>query len=142
MRRSLAFLLLLLLATAGSGCDRWSSRCETLCVRLVNECSFSAWSSTEQCRLGCVDDMYRREDAGELLACYEAAVEPISRAEAAELVDRAFQAGFLTRPIDDQPVDIEAEIERAMAFGTCDAFSFVQCKVEAVQVAPSTPLIP
>ncbi|MEE2828594.1 MAG: hypothetical protein VX498_05370 [Myxococcota bacterium] len=145
MRRGLSFPLLLMLAlltTASSGCNPWSSRCESLCVRLVDECGFNAWSSAEQCRLGCVDDMYRRTDAEELLGCYEAAVDPPSHEEAAELVNRALQAGFLAPPIDDQPLDVDAEIERAVAFGTCDVFSFVQCKVEAVQVPPSSPLLP
>ena len=124
------------------GCNPWSSRCEELCTRLVDECDFGAWSSAEQCRMGCVDDMYRRHDAEELLACYETAIEAPSEDVARQRVLRAQQAGLFDEQVASGTFDETIEVQRAIEFGTCDVFEFVQCKVDAVQVLPETPLLP
>jgi len=67
--RHLRALLLGVSLIVLAGCNPWSSRCETLCSSLMDECGFGAWSSVEQCRMGCVEDMYRRADAKDLLTC-------------------------------------------------------------------------
>lgn len=134
-------VLLVLLVTILSGCNQWSSRCETLCTSLFNDCSLEAWSSIEQCRLGCVEDMYRRNDAKDLFTCYETALAPPTLEEAATRVTRAQQAGLFEAEIAAGTWDEEAEVQRALELGSCDLFAFVQCKVEAVQVVPTAPLV-
>ena len=141
MSPQLRCLVLVLLALGLAGCNTWSDRCESLCGRLVDECGFTAWSSSEQCRVGCVDDMYRRHDAAELLACYEAAIDPPDSETAEQRVRRAREGGLFDDAISAGSFDEAAEVQRAVELGTCDAFAFVQCKVEAVQVAPQTPLV-
>lgn len=132
----------LALATSLGACSSSSARCESLCTQLVDECGYSAWTSVDQCRSGCVDDMYRRSDADEVLGCYEEALAVPSREEAATRVNRARQAGLFDRAVENGTWDEEAEIDRAIDLGTCDLFSFVQCKVEAVQATPESPLLP
>ena len=124
-----------------AGCNPWSSQCEDLCSSVMDDCGFGAWSSVEQCRLGCIDDMYRRTDAKQLIACYEAAVAAPTVEEATTRVNRARQAGLFDAAIEAGTWDEQAEIQRASELGTCDIFSFVQCKVEAVQVVPKAPLV-
>lgn len=134
------FLVLCIFALLG-GCNPWSTRCETLCSSLIDDCGFGAWSSTEQCRSGCIEDMYRRSDAKDLFACYESAVAEPDAAEAAQRVARAQKAGLFDEAIAAGTWDEASELTRATALGTCDLFSFVQCKVEAVQVVPKAPLV-
>jgi len=133
-------LLLSALALLG-GCNPWSTRCETLCSSLIDDCGFGAWSSTEQCRSGCIEDMYRRSDAKDLFACYESAVAAPNDEEAARRVTRAQAAGLFDSAIAEGTWDEAAEVTRAKDLGTCDLFAFVQCKVEAVQVVPQAPLV-
>jgi hypothetical protein len=124
-----------------AGCNPWSSRCETLCESLIDGCGFGAWSSVEQCRAGCVDDMYRRSDAEELFSCYEDAVATPSIEDASRRVSRAREAGLFDAAIAEGSWDEPGEVQRALELGRCDLFAFVQCKVEAVQVVPRAPLV-
>ena len=140
--RALSSITLLLTILLGVGaCNPWSSRCEDLCSQLKEDCNFSAWATSEQCRQGCVDDMYRRDDAEELFACYERAVAVPSADEAIARVAQAQQAGLFDKAIEAGSWDQASEEARAIELGTCDLFAFVQCKVEAVQVAPQLPLL-
>jgi hypothetical protein len=134
-------VLLVLVALALTGCNSWSSRCETLCTSLFNDCSLEAWSSIEQCRLGCVEDMYRRDDASDIFTCYEAALAPPTLEAATARVNRAREAGLFESEIAAGTWDEEGEVQRALELGSCDLFAFVQCKVEAVQVVPTAPLV-
>ncbi len=134
------FIVLCTFALLG-GCNPWATRCETLCSSLIDECGFGAWSSTEQCRSGCIEDMYRRADAKDLFTCYESAVAAPDDAEAAQRVARAQAAGLFDSAIAAGTWDEAAEVTRAKTLGTCDLFAFVQCKVEAVQVVPEAPLV-
>lgn len=135
-----AALILLLGALALAGCDRIPEGCEAICSRFVVECGFTAWSGVEQCAAGCVEDLYRRDDAEEVLACYHAAVDVPSRTEAEARVDRAIEAGLFDQP-SVIPFDKEAVIDGAVDSGTCDLFAVIQCKVVAVQVPASGTLL-
>jgi hypothetical protein len=139
--RAFRLSLLLLALALFCGCNPWSNRCETLCSGLMDTCSFGAWSSVEQCRMGCVDDMYRRSDASELFACYESAIAAPSPGEASQRVARARAAGLFDATIAAGTWDEETEVTRALELGTCDLFAFGQCKVDAVQVVPEAPLV-
>lgn len=142
MNPSAARLLILLSATLGLvGCNPWSERCENLCTQLMNDCEYSAWATTEQCRQGCTDDLYRRDDAADVMTCYESAVAVPSAEEAASRVARAREAGLFDKAIEAGTWDQTAEEARAVELGTCDLFAFVQCKVGAVQVEPKLPMI-
>jgi len=85
--------------------------------------------------------MYRRDDAKDLLACYETALAPPTLEEATTRVTRAQQAGLFAAEIAAGTWNEEAEVQRALELGSCDLFAFVQCKVEAVQVVPTAPLV-
>ena len=142
MNSSASRLSVLLVTTLGLlGCNPWSERCESLCTQLMNECQYSAWATTEQCRKGCTDDLYRRDDAAEVMSCYENAVAVPSSEEAASRVARAREAGLFDKAIEAGTWDQATEEARAVQLGTCDLFAFVQCKVGAVQVEPTLPLI-
>lgn len=140
MARSM-FVALLLASLVGPGCASQAKECESVCRRMVSGCGFTAWTSVEQCSSGCVEDMYRRDDADVVLACYMAAVEPPSRAEAEASVDDAVAHGLFEREVMTGTFDREAWVDRAVTDGTCDVFAVVQCKVDAVQVAPTGPFI-
>ena len=135
-----ALLVLCLGLMALAGCSDVPERCETICYRFVDDCGFTAWSGVEQCTAGCLEDMYRRTDADDVLDCYQAAVDPPTREQAEIRVDRALEAGLLGE-VSFVPFDREATIDQAVASGTCDMFAVVQCKVDAVQVPASGPLL-
>ncbi len=125
-----------------AGCNPHADECESICRQFVVGCEFTAWPTAEQCRAGCEEDMYRRDDAADVFACYEAAVAPPSRIEAGARVDAAVDRGFFAEEIAAGTWDREATIDAAVEAGTCDLFAVVQCKVEAVQVRPDPPLLP
>ena len=135
--RALALASFALLLSLAAGCNPSQSGCESICRQLITGCEFTAWSSAEQCQAGCVEDMYRRSDAEDVLACYQAAIDPISRAEAEDRVDRALEKGALGGLTLSDGIDREAVIQQTLEASSCDVFAVVQCKVEAVQVAPS-----
>ena len=135
-------LCLLLMACLGSGCVTNGAECERICARFVTECGFNAWTSVEQCRVGCVEDLYRRDDADEVLACYDAAIDVPTSDQAGALVDRAAAAGLFAEQVAAGTFDRAAAVQEAIVHGTCDPFAVVQCKVEAVQVRPDAPLVP
>ncbi len=126
-------LLVALLLGVLAGCSDVPDQCEAICSRFLNECGFVAWSGVEQCAAGCVEDMYRRDDTDQVFACYHAAVDPPTTAEAEARVDRAIEAGLFDQP-SVVPFDKQAVIDEAIDSGTCDLFAVVQCKVDAVQV--------
>jgi hypothetical protein len=134
-------LLLALVAVLSFGCVTNGNECEEICTRFVTDCGFNAWGGVEQCRIGCVEDLYRRADADEVLACYHAAVDPPTSEQAEALVDRATEAGFFDDRIEAQTFVRADAVTEAIGNGTCDAFAVVQCKVEAVQVRPTAPLL-
>ena len=118
-------------------CTTHSEHCETLCKRFVNDCQFSAWSNVSQCTQGCVDDMYRRDDAQEVFDCYRAAIAPPSREQAAITVQRAVDAGLFSKDQEVGLFDLDAAIDAAIEHGTCDPFAAVQCKVQALKQPPT-----
>jgi len=136
MKRCLIVLLLLL-----AGCETTSSKCEDVCEQFVTDCGFSGWPTVTACRAGCVEDLYRRDDVDEVLACYRAAVAPPTPAEAQERVDEAVAEGLFDRAIVAGTFDLEATVQEAIEWGTCDAFAVVQCKVDAVTKRPELSLI-
>ncbi|GEM_PF-1810457 len=124
------------------GCVTNGAECERICGRFVNDCGFNAWNSVEQCRVGCVEDLYRRTDAAEVIACYDAAVDAPSEEEAGALVDRAVDAGLFSEQQAAGTFVRATAVQEAIGHGTCDPFAVVQCKVEAVKVRPDAPLVP
>lgn len=131
-----ALLLLIALACA-AGCNPHATECEAICRKFVSGCEFSAWSSVTQCQDGCMEDMYRRSDADEVLACYTAAVEEPARASVETQLDRALAHGFFADEVAAGTFDREAKVTEGIAAGTCDLFAVVQCKVDAVQEPPT-----
>jgi len=108
----------------------------------VSGCEFSAWSSVTQCTDGCIEDMYRRDDATEVLACYAAAVDEPPRAEVEATLEVALAHGFFADEVAAGTFDREARVTAGIAAGTCDLFAVVQCKVDAVQEAPAGLFLP
>ena len=135
-------LLCLTVLLGATGCDPNNSECERLCSRFVNDCGWTAWGSVDQCRIGCTEDLYRRSDASEVIACYDAAVDAPTAEQAAAVVDRAVEAGLFADAVAAGTFDRDAAVNDAVGHGTCDAFALVQCKVEAVKVRPDAPLVP
>ncbi len=133
---------LLLVAVLLSGCVTNSAECERICSRFVNECGFTAWASVEQCKVGCVEDLYRRTDTAEVIACYDSAVDVPTPEAAGALVDRAVEAGLFSAQVTAGTFDRNVAVQDAIGHGTCDSFAVLQCKVEAVQVRPTAPLLP
>jgi len=125
-----------------TGCVTNGAECERICTRFVTDCGFNAWGSVEQCRVGCVEDLYRRDDAAEVIACYDAAVDAPTTEQAAAVLDRATDAGLFSEQQAAGTFDRDVAIQDAVGHGTCDPFAVVQCKVEAVQVRPTAPLVP
>ena len=140
MTRSVTALLVSLGLLALAGCSDVPDQCDAICARFVTECGFTAWSGVDQCAAGCVEDMYRRDDSEQVLACYHAAVDAPTRAAAEARVDRAIEAGLFDQP-SVVPFDKTALVDEAMDSGTCDLFAVIQCKVEAVQVPASGALL-
>jgi hypothetical protein len=135
-----AALLLLLGLVALAGCSDVPDRCDAICSRFVVDCEFTAWSSVDQCAAGCVEDMYRRTDAHDVLDCYHAAVDTPTAQQSEARVDRALEAGLLGEA-SFIPFDRAAAVDQAMSAGTCDMFAVVQCKAESVQVPASGALL-
>lgn len=133
---------LVLLALLMSGCVTNGAECERICGRFVSDCGFNAWGSVEQCRIGCVEDLYRRTDAEAVIACYDAAVDAPTEELAGVTVDRATEAGLFADAQAAGTFDRATAITEAIGHGTCDTFAVVQCKVDAVQVRPDVPLVP
>ncbi len=142
MSRATKTLLALVVLALLAGCGRTNrAQCQALCSKFVNTCGWPAWTSVEQCQQGCLDDLYRRDDAEDLLACYNAAADPPSAEEAGELVDAAVERGVYDAQILQGTFDRTTAIERMTDQMTCDPFAAVQCKTEAVLVQPDLPLV-
>jgi hypothetical protein len=135
-------LLLLAIASFVVGCNPHADACDSICRRFVAGCDFSAWSSVQQCTDGCVEDMYRRDDVEEVLACYEAAVDAPTRAQVEATIDRALEHGFFVDEVAAGTFDRNARVTAGIEAGTCDLFAVVQCKVDAVQKPPSGLFLP
>ena len=133
-------LVTLALAALLAGCDDHSDGCESVCRSFLFDCGVTAWADVEQCTAGSGEDLYRRTDADEVLACYEAAIAVPTRAQAEAKVDAAFEAGLFGEILIGMP-DRDTLVEQAIQSGTCDVFEVVQCKVEAVQEPASGALI-
>ncbi len=137
-RHSLVRILLLALLLAGlSGCQSNREECEEVCRTFISTCDWNAWSTVSQCTQGCVDDMYRRDDAQEVFDCYRAAIAPPSREQAAITVQRAVDAGLFSKDQEVGLFDLDAAIDAAIEHGTCDPFAAVQCKVQALKQPPT-----
>jgi len=140
--RAAVGLALTIAALAGvPGCSGLRASCEEVCSRFVGDCHWTAWANVEQCARGCIEDMYRRDDADAVLDCYERAADPMPRDEAEAAVDRAVEAGFWREEREDGTWDRTATVEAAMESSRCSPFEAVQCKVDAVLVEPKTALL-
>ena len=136
MSRFLNMALLLVLV----GCVAHRNDCETLCRRMVDPieeggCGLRAWKTQVQCVQGCVDDLYRRDDADTILACYWGALDGVSREKAEVAVDAAVEEGLIGAELRGDTVD-EVMGRR------CDLFEIVQCKTEATRTHWDPPLLP
>ena len=130
-------LLAVLLSGALGGCDSPRDECEQICRSFIQTCEWNAWGYVSQCTQGCVEDMYRRDDADEIFTCYRAAVAAPTREEASETVQRALDAGLFSKDVAVGQFNLEEAIDSAVENGTCDPFAAVQCKVEALKAPPS-----
>jgi len=135
--RALLFLLVLTLA----GCTPNRNECEALCSKLVNTCGWPAWTSVDQCAEGCVDDLYRRDDADDLISCYNAAADAPPPEVAGARVDLAVEQGVYDAQIAQGTYSREGAIVQMTERMTCDPFAAVQCKTDAVLARPSLPLV-
>jgi hypothetical protein len=136
-----ALALVLALGLAAPACSPVASRCDEVCRRFVQTCQWNAWTSVDQCSQGCRDDLYRRDDAQEVLDCYERAADPATDEEAEAAVDAAIQAGFWQEERDAGTFDRAGRVAEAKAASECSPFEAVQCKVDAVLVDPKLPLL-
>ncbi len=134
-------LLALLAVLALSGCNPNRNTCHALCSKFVNTCGWPAWTSVDQCRQGCMDDLYRRDDGNELIACYNAAADPPSAEVAGARVDLAVEQGVYDLQILQGTFDRASAVADMTQKMTCDPFAAVQCKTEAVLVEPDLPLV-
>lgn len=132
-------LVVVLLALAG--CTPNRSQCDALCSKLVNTCEWPAWTSADQCADGCIDDLYRRDDADDLIACYNAAADAPSAELAGARVDLAVEQGVYDSQIAQGTYDRPGAIVQMTERMTCDPFAAVQCKTDAVLVRPNLPLV-
>jgi hypothetical protein len=139
--RLLACSLLACALLASLGCKSTQPECEAICERFVTECGWTAWPTVESCTAGCVDDLYRRKDADEVLACYHAAADPPSHQAAEARVLQAEEAGLFSRAQAAGTYDREAAILDAIEHGTCDPFAAVDCKVGSVLQRPELDLV-
>lgn len=119
------------------GCASHDEECEEICRSFITTCEWNAWSHVSQCTQGCVEDMYRRDDAEEIFDCYRAAIAPPTREAAQVTVQRALDAGLFSKAQDLSEFDFELAVEDAIVSGTCDPFAAVQCKVQALKVPPT-----
>ena len=127
----------LLIVALLSGCASHDEECEEICRSFITTCEWNAWSHVSQCTQGCVEDMYRRDDADEVFDCYRAAIAPPSRDDAQITVQKALDAGLFAKAQDLNEFDLEVAVDEAIASGTCDPFAAVQCKVQAIKVPPT-----
>jgi len=141
MRTLSSVTLTLLLLLAGCSGQTNRAQCRALCSKFVNTCGWPAWTSVEQCQQGCLDDLYRRDDAAELFACYNDAADPPTAEVAGAQVDLAVEQGVYDAQILQGTFDRTTAIERMTEQMTCDPFAVVQCKTEAVLVQPDLPLV-
>lgn len=140
MKRLLPLLFLVVLGSL-AGCNRNANQCRALCSKFVNTCEWPAWTSVEQCEQGCIDDLYRRDDADELLACYHAAADAPTDEVVEAAVDRGIAAGVYDVQIAQGSFDRDAAKTVLSQRMTCDAFAAVECKTEAVLQEPNLPLV-
>lgn len=129
--------LLVLLA----GCATAASKCEDLCVRLVDDCAFTAWPSVESCRVGCMDDLYRRDDVDDVLGCYHAALDGPTEAVAEAKVTEALDAGYWAAEVEAGTFDRPARVQQVRADGRCDPFAVVQCRIDSAGDEAPSPLL-
>jgi len=135
-------LLLMMVVVMGLGCQPNRNECQALCSKLVNTCGWPAWTSVDQCREGCLDDLYRRDDSEELIACYNEAADPPTIEAANARVDLAVAQGVFDAQIAQGTFTRESAMAQMTEKMTCDPFAAVQCKTEAVLVRPDLPLVP
>lgn len=137
--RAVIIVLIALLAGCGGGDN--GPRCEQVCRKFVNVCEWPAWTSVEQCKRGCLEDMYRRNDADAVLDCYAAAADPPTTEAVEAAVDEAIARGVYATGISQGTFDRAAAISQTTEQMTCDPFAAVQCKTDAVLVRPDLPLV-
>lgn len=138
-RIALLLACALLFGCGGSGDS--GPRCEQVCRKFVNVCGWPAWTSVEQCKRGCLEDMYRRSDANEVLDCYAAAADPPTTEAVNAAVDEAVARGVYDSGISQGTFDRAAALSQMTEQMTCDPFAAVQCKTDAVLVRPDLPLV-
>lgn len=125
-RGLLTALFVLVMACNGRRAD-----CESICTQLMEgPCEIGAWTSKAQCVQGCLDDLYRRDDADEILTCYQGAIDGPTTAEAEALIDRAIEARLFEAQVLSGTFDRAFEVE-ALDRRTCDVFSLIECKTRA-----------
>jgi hypothetical protein len=128
-----------------SACDNHRDACTSLCHRMVDPvedggCALHAWKTHAQCVQGCIDDLYRRDDAETILACYQGALDGASRATAEDAVDTAIAERLFTGVGTTGGIDREETITDLMA-RRCDLFAIVRCKTEATRAEWDAPLL-
>ncbi len=134
-------LLVLVAALAGCGSGDSGPRCDQVCRKFVNICEWPAWTSVEQCKRGCLDDMYRRSDAQEVLDCYAAAADAPSPDTVELTLDQALAQGVYDVAIAQGTFERGRAAAQLTEQMTCDPFAAVQCKTAAVLVRPDLPLV-
>ena len=134
---SLACSFVVLGSVMLAGCGSHEEECKEICRSFITTCEWNAWSHVSQCTQGCVEDMYRRDDADEVFDCYRTAIAAPRRAAAQVTVQRALDAGLFAKAQDLNEFNIEEAIDKAIAHGTCDPFAAVQCKVQALKQPPT-----
>ncbi len=128
-------------ALVGCGSGDNGPRCEQICRKFVTVCEWPAWTSVEQCKRGCLDDMYRRADAAEVLDCYAAAADAPTAELVQQTLDEAIALGVYDVAVAQGTFDrAQAAIQMTEQM-TCDPFAAVQCKTSAVLVRPDLPLV-
>ena len=135
--RHVVLMSALLLTSLLPACESHRDECEEICRTFISTCEWNAWSHVSQCTQGCVEDMYRRNDADEVFDCYRAAIAPPSREDARATVQQALDAGLFAKAQDLNEFVFEVAVDEAIAHGTCDPFAAVQCKVQALKAPPT-----
>lgn len=131
VRLIVTFVHVVILVSTIAGCATHEKPCRALCTQLVADpCNLPSWPTEEQCVRGCMDDLYRRDDAEEILACYQGAIDGPTRAQAEALVDRAIGEGLFEAESVAGTFDREFEIE-VLDRRSCDLFQMIDCKTRA-----------
>lgn len=133
--------LLLIAALLGCGSGDNGPRCEQVCRKFVTVCEWPAWTTVDQCKRGCVDDMYRRSDSAEVLDCYATAADAPSPEQAEATLDEAIARGVYDVAIAQGTFDRATATAQVTEQMTCDPFAAVQCKTASVLVRPDLPLV-